>query len=181
MVITIVGHVATVSLGVKINGYAAICARLGARWTCRNRHQGKGPPERAHAGLGSTKPRYIVYPIHPVTRRLLWCCAARRARGDSSALPGLDGRSSDSSAVASAAARGVSAAAGMGGGSSLGYAVGVPSRYQLAWLSTGRFSATKEPRVVPDGLRMLILRKAEEGRRASASADMGAPLSAESA
>ena len=61
MVITIVGHVATVSLGVKINGYAAICARLGARWTCRNRHQGKGPPERAHAGLGSTKPRYIVY------------------------------------------------------------------------------------------------------------------------
>ena len=60
MVITIVGHVATVSLGVKINGYAAICARLGARWTCRNRHQGKGPPERAHAGLGSTKPRYIV-------------------------------------------------------------------------------------------------------------------------
>ena len=62
MVITIVGHVATVSLGVKINGYAAICARLGARWTCRNRHQGKGPPERAHAGLGSTKPRYNVYP-----------------------------------------------------------------------------------------------------------------------
>ena len=69
----------------------------------------------------------------------------------------------------------------MGGGSSLGYAVGVPSRYQLAWLFMGRLSATKEPRVVPDGLRMLILRKAEEGRRASASADMGAPFSAESA
>ena len=70
---------------------------------------------------------------------------------------------------------------GAGGGSSLGYAVGVPSRYQLAWLAMGRFSATKEPRVDADGLRMLILRKAEEGRRSSASAEMGAPSSAESA
>ena len=82
--------------------------------------------------------------------------------------------------MASEAARGVSAG-GVGGGSSLGYAIGVPSRFQLAPPTICRSSATKEPRVVPDGLRMLILRKAEEGRRASASADMGAPSSAESA
>ena len=80
--------------------------------------------------------------------------------------------------MASEAARGVSAG-GVGGGSSLGYAIGVPSRFQLAPPTICRSSATKEPRVVPDGLRMLILRKAEEGRRASASADMGAPSSAE--
>ena len=57
MVITIVGHVATVSPGVKINGSASVCTRPGAQWSCRNRHQGEGSPERAHTGPGRPKPR----------------------------------------------------------------------------------------------------------------------------
>jgi len=71
MVITIVGHVATVSPGVKINGSASICTRPGAQWSCRNRHQGEGPPERAHTGPGSTKPRYIacLLTLYLLTRR----------------------------------------------------------------------------------------------------------------
>eukprot|EP00964_Phaeocystis_antarctica_P012506 scaffold6893_cov104-Phaeocystis_antarctica.AAC.2 len=35
----------------------------GAQWSCRNRHQGEGPPERAHTGPGRPKPRYNVYSV----------------------------------------------------------------------------------------------------------------------
>eukprot|EP00964_Phaeocystis_antarctica_P098981 scaffold64898_cov33-Phaeocystis_antarctica.AAC.2 len=31
-----------------------------AQWSCRNRHQGEGPPERAHTGPGRPKPPDIA-------------------------------------------------------------------------------------------------------------------------
>ena len=80
MVITIVGHVATVSPGVKLNGSASVCTRPGAQWSCRNRHQGEGPPERAHTGPGSTKPRYSVYRSEGEPRSLAANLAARQAQ-----------------------------------------------------------------------------------------------------